>query len=320
MSDAGRQYRYLERTPMAVRGPIAFGFVVIALFFGGILGWAATAPLQSAAIAPGVVSVETSRKTVQHLEGGIVGEIAVQEGDRVRAGQVLIRMDDTKSQAQIQLLRSQIEAADQQLALLQEEIVAVERLLQKGLTQKPRLLALLRRKAELEGRRKEDEAQLRTAQDVLSRAEIRAPMDGTIVGLQVHTPGGVISPGEALLSIVPRDEPLMIQARVSPLDIDVVQAGMPARVRLTPYDRRSNVPIEGKVLSVSADSMVEERTGQTYYLARIVLTQEPAEVLPGAALYPGMPVEAMIVTGEHTALDYLLQPVRRSFNRAFREN
>ena len=183
-----------------------------------------------------------------------------------------------------------------------------------------RLLALLRRKAELEGQRKEDAAQLRTAQDVLSRAEIRAPMDGTIVGLQVHTPGGVISPGETLLSIVPKDEPLMIQARVSPLDIDVVQSGMPARVRLTPYDRRSNVPIDGKVLSISADSMVEERTGQTYYLARIVLTEDPSDVLPGAALYPGMPVEAMIVTGEHTALDYLLQPVRRSFSRAFREN
>ena len=100
----------------------------------------------------------------------------------------------------------------------------------------------------------------------------------------------------------------------------MVGRGLPARVRLTPFNRRSMAPIEGRVVSVSADRMTEERTGRHYYLARVELGKDPAEVLDGAWLYPGMPAEVMIVTGTRTALDYLLRPITRSLNRAFREN
>ena len=155
---------------------------------------------------------------------------------------------------------------------------------------------------------------------LLGRVKIIAPLDGTVVGLQIHTPGGVISPGEALLDIVPSGDRLVIEAKIDPTDIDVVHPGLPAHVRLTPFNTRSTRPIEGRIASVSADRLSDERTGESYYLARVELKGNPANALDGASLYPGMPAEVMIVTGARTALDYFLKPITRSLNRAFRED
>lgn len=156
---------------------------------------------------------------------------------------------------------------------------------------------------------------IRAAEDVLERTEIRSPLDGTIVNLQVHTLGGVISPGEPLMEIVPRGERLVIQAQVEPADIDSVHPGLIAQVRLTAFNRRSAPPIEGEVVSISADRLTDPRTGQPYYLARIELPEDPLRGMEGMELYPGMQAEVMIVT----ALDYLLRSVTRSFDRALRE-
>ncbi len=308
-----------EIPPKRIAGPVWAGIVVIALFFGGFTGWAALAPLDSAAIATGTVGIETSRKTVQHLEGGIVDQILVREGDTVAQGQVLIRLDQTQVRARIKLLHGQVSALDRQLALLRDEIGSMRVMVKKKLALRSRLLTLMRQQASVEGERSKALAQLLTAEDALKRSEIKAPLAGTVVGLQVHTVGGVINRGEPLLYIVPSAEGLVIEARIDPLDIDVVRAGMLARVRLTPYNQRNSLPIRARVVSVSADSMTDERSGVSYYLARIELLEDPAKVMAGAALYPGMPVEVMIVTGERTALDYFLQPITRSLNRAFRE-
>ncbi len=426
---------------LGIARPVSIGVAVVVAFFGGIGGWAAVATLESAAIAPGVVTVASNRKTVQHLEGGIVGEILVRDGDEVTAGQVLIRLDETRPRATLDLLRGrrraaaalearlvaerdgddsvrfpdwlldegddpevravvegeisifearartlasrvavlgqriaqfgeeitglegQLAAEDTQLALIAEEMAAVEVLLEKGLERKPRLLALQRRAAEIEGSRSANlaaiararqnigEARLRiseletarindvverlretqnalfdlserlnAATDVMRRTEIRAAQDGTIVNLQVHTPGGVIVPGAPLLDIVPSEDALIIEARVDPRDIDVVHWGLPARVRLTAYNQRDVVPMDGRVVSVSADSIIDERTGQAYYLARIKLYKDPSEIMKGVSLYPGMQAEVMIVTGERTVLEYILAPFSRSINRALRED
>ena len=162
--------------------------------------------------------------------------------------------------------------------------------------------------------------QIRAAEDVMRRTEIRAPRDGTIVDLRVHTQGGVVVPGAALLDLVPSEGRLVIEARIEPDDIDVVKADLPARVRLTAFVQRNLVPAEGRVMWVSADRLVDERTGQAYYVAWIELVEDPAEVVPGGALYPGMSAEVMIVTGARTALDYLLSPIVSSVNRAIRED
>ena len=421
--------------------PVVAGLLIIALFFGALGSWAALAPLESAAIAPGVVIVDTKRKTVQHLEGGIVGEILVQEGDTVSAGQVIIRLDETQPRAMLELLKGryraasalqarlmaerdgreridfpdwllaesddpkvaevidgqvnifvarrkalagqvaiieqriaqfaeeikglkgQIVAEDTQLRLISDEISVVRDLLAKGLARRPRLLALQRREAEIEGSRSQNEAliarvkqniaearlhiselqttlinevvkelrdvqseqfdlteRMRAAEDVLHRTEIRAPIAGTIVALQVHTPGGVIASGEPLLDIVPSEDRLVIEARVDPKDIDVVHPGLPAQIRLTAFPLRTTPMLDGRVAYVSADRLVDKRTGQPYYVARVLFDESQEEVLDDLVLYPGMPAEVMIVTGSGTALDYILKPITTSLNRALREN
>ena len=305
---------------MGVRGAIVAGFLVLLLFFGGLGGWAATAPLAGAAIASGAVNVDTNRKTVQHLEGGIVGAILVREGQRVAAGDVVLRLDATQPRGRIELLDEQVASAAAQMALIEEEITTVRYLLERGLTPKPRLLALERRQAELVGELGEYRAQLRVAHDVLARTEVRAPVDGTVVALQVHSVGGVIAAGEPLLDVVPGEERLIVEAKVDPVDIDVVQAGLHAEVRLLPFNLRDTPPVPGEVISISADSLKDERTGQTWYLARIVLDDAFLAGLDGVAPSPGMPVEVMIHTGERTPLEYFLEPIVRSFRRAFRES
>lgn len=423
------------------RPAILAGISIVIAFFGIFGAWAAFVPLNSAAVAPGTVSVDSNRKTIQHLEGGIVDQILVKDGDVVKAGQPLIRLDVTRSkatrallqgrliaaralqarliaqrdganeilfphsllsqrddprveeaikgqrsifQAQAEALKSQVAIQKQRIAQLAEEILGLEgqiraeetqiklirdelddirTLVDKGIARKPRLLALQREAAKIEGSRSQNRARiarakqsigetnlrildLRTvmvneavgklrevqaeqidlaeriaaADDVLKRTVIIAPLAGTVVGLQIHTAGGVIAPGEALLNIVPSGDRLIIEAQVDPLDIDVVQPGLEAQVRLTPFSARSSVPIAGRVMSVSADRLTEERSGRAYYLARVELDKDVDKVLDGATLYPGMPAEVMIVTGERTALAYLFKPIYAGLNSAFRED
>lgn len=161
---------------------------------------------------------------------------------------------------------------------------------------------------------------IRAAEDVLNRTEIRSPLNGTVVGLQVHTAGGVISPGASLMDIVPADDRLVIDAQIDPADIDVVRVGLKVEVRLTALPQRNNMPIAGRVISVSADRLIDEATGMPFYRAKVELTGDVKKVLGDVVLYPGMQAEVMIVTGERTALEYILRPLLDSFNRAFRES
>jgi epimerase transport system membrane fusion protein len=415
------------------------GFVIIILFFAGFAAWSALAPLESAVVSPGVVSVDSNRKTVQHLEGGIVADIAVRDGDAVRAGDVLMRLRDTEQLSQRNLLSArldealasaarlraervdaasidfpaalserasepavaavlesqrsifvsrsqlhaeqigvlvrrqagfreeitglegQIAAAGRQLELITEELGMLEQMDAKKLIGKPQLLALQRERAEIDGaigehqaavarakqgilesqlriaelsaaRRKDiDEAlgaaqsliqesrqQLTAAQDRLDRSRIRSPIDGTVVGLKVHTVGGVVGPGEPIMEVVPSREELVVQAVVDPRDIEQVQVGLPAHVYLLAYNRRVRTPIEGAVRTLSADALTDPLSGATYYQARVKLDAASLREQP-VALHPGMTAEVMIRTGARTPLDYLLEPVTHSLGRALRE-
>jgi epimerase transport system membrane fusion protein len=430
-----------DQPSVGLGGVIVVGFIIIALFFGGIVGWAAFAPLGSAAIAPGVVIVDSKRKTIKHLEGGIVGEIMVRDGDVVTEGQVIVRLDDTQARASLELLRGRYRAAsallarlraerdgmeaiifpdallerqedpatreamegqtsifnarreaiagqvailvqrvkqfeeeivglegeissqNTQLGLIGEEIHGVKTLVDKGLAQKPRLLALQREQAEIRGRRSQNQAaiaranqsigeaelrmselrtgminevvqelrdvetelydmteRMRSAEDIMRRTDITAPIAGAIVGLQVNTLGGVISPGEPLMDIVPSGDMLIVEVHVDPGDIDVVHVGLEAQVRITAFRQRNLKPLDGVVTKVSADAITDERSGVSYYLAQIELVGDLAAALGGAVLHPGMPAETMIATGERTALDYFTKPFLLSFDRALRED
>ena len=428
-----------ERPP--VGRPLLAAAIIILVFFGGFGAWAVLAPLDSAALAPGRVTVASNRKTVQHLEGGIVKELRVKEGDAVAGDQVLIKLDDTQARARLDLLYSrydkllatearleteqasaaeivfpesltsrrhqpqvakildaekalfearqrstegrihifhkriaqlnkeisglaaQVAAEDEQLVIIEDERASFEVLFKKGVVGKARLLRLKREAAKLKGERGDHLSQitqarqrigeteleiidlknsmlnqvvsglsdtqaelvdvserLKAAEDILVRTDIRAPQAGDVMGLNVHTEAGVIAPGQRLLDIVPEDDTLVIEAQVTPNDIDVVYAGLPAQVRLTAFKQRNTPMLDGKLTRVSADSFTDERSGASYFLARVAIDAAELKKLDGRELYPGMGAEVMIKTGKRTTMDYILAPLTDSLRRAFRED
>jgi HlyD family secretion protein/epimerase transport system membrane fusion protein len=433
-----------ERSLLAeLRCSIVAAALLVGLGLGGFALWAAAAPLAGAAIASGVISPDGSRRTVQHLEGGIIRRILVEDGSRVQAGDPLLVLEDVQVRAghdvlrarfhslaatqarllaeqsgaaeirfpdwlieatgedaaaleamlaqrqlfrtrvqgladrrgilarrigqlreEIEGLEAQIAADGRQIELIAEEIAGLDHLYRKGLAPKTRLLELQRAQSDIEGDRAERRARIARAQqaigetelqimaqgtalledaneelsrvqaelteveqrlaasrDVLARTLIRAPGAGTVVELRFRTPGGVIRPGEPILDIVPDDEDLLVDARLSPLDIDVVAAGLPAQIVLPAFKQRHLPRIEGRVRQVSADAIVDPHSGERYFEARIEV--DPAQLAglgPDVALTPGMPAEVYITTAERTMLDYLLQPLRDSLRRAFRES
>ncbi len=165
--------------------------------------------------------------------------------------------------------------------------------------------------------------QMFAAKDVLDRIIVRAPVAGTVVNRRFSTVGGVVSPGEPILDIVPFGEDLLIDARISPIDIDMVQEGLAAKIYLSAFTARNLPQISGLVRSVSADALEDGTTGERYYLARVEVDRGQLASIAEATgqdltLHPGMPAELLIVTGERTMLNYLFDPFTDSMRRAFR--
>lgn len=429
----------LASLPVSDRNSRIVGLAIVFVTFGLFGAWATFAPLDSAALAPGVVTVKSYRKTVQHLEGGIVKELHARDGDVVAAGDPLIILDDTQVRAEYGMTLSQLVAAQAMESRLQaerdsleqidftdmievasqraleaqegekqvfnarrgsrlgeeavlrkrvgqlheqifglesmisvkrsleksyrDEISELKELLSEGYVDKQRLLEQQRRldmlKAEIADHQSEvtktrlqiSETELQIVQlnkdfnaevvaqlsevqtkvfdlqerkaaleDRLSRIVIRAPEDGMIIGMKVHTIGGVVSPATALLDIVPSVSDLVVEAQVSPIDIDRVSVGKSADIRFSAFNNSTTPVISGVVRQISADRLINEETGMPYYLARVVLTEEGAQALGSLTLQPGMPAEVLINTGNRTMLQYLLQPATDAFARSLIED
>lgn len=289
-------------------------------------------------------------------------KIFVTRKEGLIAQQSILRQQTAQLSEEIEGLKGLIAAENTQIELIRSEIKDVQALVEKGLAKRPRLLALQRQRAEIEGARSRNvasvarakqqiaetrlrvselstqklnqvveelratqtelfdlEERVRSAEDVLTRTDIKSPLDGTIVGLQIHTPGGVVGPGEPLMDLVPSGAGMIIESQVDPNDIDVVHAGLPAQVRLTAFNQRNLSPMDGTVLTVSADRLTDERTGVPCFLARVMLEEDLSDDI-AVTLYPGMQAEVMIVTGERTVLDYIFRPLSQSLGRAFRED
>ncbi len=429
----------LGELPTSDRRSRFIGFMIVFVTFGIFGTWATFAPLESAALAPGVVTVQSYRKTVQHLEGGIVKELLARDGDMVAAGDPLIILDDTQLRAEYGMTRSQLVAAqamearltaerdgkesidfsrmlesdsqrareardgetqifnarrgsrlgeisvlqkrigqlNEQVSGLQSmistkrdlessykgEIGELTELLSEGYVDKQRLVEQERKlgmlRAEIADHQSEitrtklqiSETELQIVQlnknfssevvaqlaevqtkvfdlqerisaleDRISRVVIRAPEDGMILGMKIHTVGGVVSPGTPLLDIVPSVSDLIVEAQVSPIDIDRVSVGKRADIRFSAFNNSTTPEIEGEVVQISADRLVNEQTGMPYYLARVSLTQEGMRSLGSLKLQPGMPAEVLINTGDRTMLQYLMQPATDAFARSMIED
>jgi HlyD family secretion protein len=150
--------------------------------------------------------------------------------------------------------------------------------------------------------------------------EIRAPVSGYVHELAVHTNGGVVSPGETLMLIVPEKDALVVQARIDPQHIDQVEAGRPAHVRFTSFSSRSTPELSGQVDNVSADAETDEKTGAQYYTARLTLEQASLPKGIAGRLVPGMPAEVQIETGSRSVASYVFKPLADQLHRAFRED
>jgi HlyD family secretion protein len=171
---------------------------------------------------------------------------------------------------------------------------------------------------ELQTRIADLEEQMRARANSLAHAEIRAPVDGTIVKIVENTIGGVIRPGEEIAEILPKSVGLRIEVRLTPGDIDLMYIGQTARLRLVALNARSTPEIRSKVSYVSADRLIEPSTGEAYFTAWIAPNSDADQAVLDK-IYPGMPVEAQISTGERTFLEYIAKPIQDSFARAFRE-
>ena len=426
------------------RGSIRFhlivGLVVVTLLTCGIGGWASTARISGALIAPGSIVVDSNVKKVQHPTGGVVGEVRARDGDRVKAGDVVVRLDDTVTKASLAIvtkgldgllarrarllaeqdgaeritfppelmesfanpdvrslignetklfqvrssgrvgqkaqlkeriaqlkeeiggLEAQENAKSREIELIQKELVGVRDLFAKNLVQISRLTVLERDAARLDGDRaqfiaqkaqakgKITEIELQiiqidkdlssevskemreindkigefverkvTAEDQLRRIDIRAPQDGMVLQSTVHTVGGVITAGDAIMLIVPESDNLSVEAKVNPQDIDQLRIGQKTLLRLSAFNQRTTPELNGTVSRISPDTTTDQRTGQSYYTIRVSLPPEEVAKLGDVKLIPGMPVEAFVQTGERTMISYLAKPFSDQLMRAFRE-
>jgi epimerase transport system membrane fusion protein len=314
---------------------IRFGLSIIFIVFVLIGGWMAFAPLASSSVAVGKVSADLDKKTIQHLEGGIVESIFVKDGDFVKKGDVLLKFQDIQIKGQIEQVNNQIQgysslilSKKNRLASLKEEIDEWNELYKQRLVDKLRIRELQREQNTVEGDIANTSAeiaklkeQLIVIKDTLKRSSILAPVDGIINGLSINTAGGVLSPGSIILDIVPNNSKLLVVAQVPTTDIDKVKIGLLAEIRFSAFDLKQAHVIKGKVIHVSADSFVDEATGMPYYEAKIEVTKEGIASLKdyNFVLVSGMPAEVMIKIGDRTALSYLVKPFTDMLSRSFNE-
>ena len=419
---------------------LIIGLAVVVVLAGGLGGWASTAEISGALIAPGSIVVESNVKKVQHPTGGVVGEVLARDGDIVKAGDILVRLDDTVTKASLAIvtknldaqwaraarleaeqrgldkisfppqltsrisdpdvkslilsesklfevrvngrtgqkaqlreritqlneeiagLSAQEKAKDQEIALVEKELAGVRDLYDKHLVQISRLTTLERDAARLNGERaqyiasraqakgKITETELQiiqvdkdmvsevskdlretndkigefverkvTAEDQLRRDDIRSPQDGMVLQSAVHTVGGVITAGDAIMMIVPQADDLQVEAKVNPQDIDKLQIGQKTLLRLSAFNQRTTPELNGAVNRVSPDVTTDQRTGQSYYTIRVSMPPEEVARLGDVKLIPGMPVEAFVQTGDRTLISYLMKPLSDQLMRAFRE-
>ncbi|UXL39226.1 HlyD family type I secretion periplasmic adaptor subunit [Pseudomonas fragi] len=406
------------------------GWLLMLGGFLGFLGWAALAPLDKGVAVSGKVMVSGHRKVVQHPSGGIVERIDVRDGDKVVAGQVLIRLKETPLLGQAQSLRSQFYgslasearldaegdgvsrvnfpaeltalAADPEVAsnlalqqqlfdsrrrallldqqgidesiagaeaqlrgvrdsqaskvlqrtALTEQLQGLRELAREGYIPRNRLLDSERVYAQVLGSISEDygrigqlqrqvlemrlkirqlaeeyqkevrtqlaDTRVRTedlrnrlasAEFELANSQLRAPVAGIVVGLDVFTEGGVIKPGQALMEIVPQGEPLLVEARVPVELADKVHPGLPVELMFSAFSQSTTPRVAGEVTLVSADRQVDERTDEPYYTLRAQVSEAGMAQLAGLQIRPGMPVEAFVRTGERSMLNYLFKPL-----------
>lgn len=322
------------------------GWLVVLVGFGGFMLWALFAPLDQGVSAQGTVMSDGYAKVIQPLAGGKVETVLAKDGDHVEEGQVLVRLNDIQANAQYKVaieeiagLEHKIEALDNsrdskqaQLRTINEQLKNNRDLAREGYVPRSKVLDLERMQAQVTGSIHEDTGQLeylrrqlnetkekyKSFEYDLSNAEIKSPTAGIVVNQVPLTVGAVISAGTKLMSVVPDDESLQVEAMLPIHLIDNVYAGLPVEMLFPAFDQTKIPRIPGVLQSVSADRLVDERQGP-YYKAKVQVSPEGMRLLGKNKIRPGMPVEVFIITGERTMMSYLLKPLLDRSRSALRE-
>ena len=231
---------------------------------------------------------------------GLIENVRVYNGDREAA-----RLLGSRGEVEAGIAR-----ANATISEIRLQVIAID---QTARTEAQRELTTVEAKlSELQDRRV-------AVEDRLSRTAIRAPLAGYVNELSVHTIGGVITPAERLVTIVPENATLRIEAKLTPGDIDQVEVGQPARLVFSAFNRNTTPEIPGRVVHVSPATTRDTVTGDIYYLADVEISVSDMARLGQRKLLPGMPVEVYISTDQRTALSYLTKPFVDQVKRAFRE-
>jgi HlyD family secretion protein len=234
----------------------------------------------------------------------------------IKKSEVLaLRRAQAAMQGEVGRLNGEIGDASERIARTREQIIAVRNVAMK---------AAVEQLHEVTAEYNDLTERVRSSSAILDRIKITAPVPGVVVKLRYHTPGGVIEPGKPIMEILPLHEELIIEARIQPKDIDHVKKGQDAVIRLTALNKRVTPMVNGKVIYVSADAVLDDRGGRPsvtdVYVARIKLDPADTSKIPGFTPTPGMPAEVYIQTAERTFFEYLMQPVMDTMMRAFRES
>lgn len=153
----------------------------------------------------------------------------------------------------------------------------------------------------------------------VANSTIKAPIDGMVVGLNVHTVGGVVQAGQPLMDVVPTNEPLIIEAQIDPSMSAKVHPGMPVDINFVALNQNKTPVIDGQVETFSADRIVDQKTGMSYFLARVKVSDAGMKKIGQQKILPGMPVSVVIKSGERTMLQYLVKPLTDRLHFAFTE-
>jgi len=307
--------------------------IFIASFFFLFVLWANLATLEKVIRGEGKVIASAKNQVIQNLEGGIVKDIFVKTGDIVQEGDSLLEFDDTflrseldASIIELKNLKIEISFLENSRELISEELEILEPLVQQGAESRMELIRVLQRKANAESeisRKQADieslEERIPAIKDRVNRTNVISPKAGIINRMVITTIGGVADPGSALVEIVPLNEDLIVEVEINPKDIALVLPGQRAIVKLTAFDFSKFGSLEGKVMSVGADS-IQKDDGSLWYLCEIsVRVKDITSLGKRITMLPGMVAQVDIVNGERTVMNYLLQPVTKVTEEAFRE-
>ena len=373
------------------------GIVWVALVVGAFIAWANWFTIEEVAQARGEVIARSRVQLIQAVDGGVLSELLVREGDRVKPGQVLARLDPTRFGASLgetaarlaalkakavrlraevteqsepqfppaldrshpetvaveralfeqrrEGLRADLRVMQVAIDLAQKELVMVEKLHREGDASGTELLRVQRglndAESRLIGRKnkflEDARAELARAEDDIAQTEqvltkrrqeredtvFTAQVPGIVKNVRVTTVGGVLRAGEEILQIVPMNDALMVEAKVSPSDIARIRPELDANLRLDPFDYTIYGSVKGRVVYVSADTLKEEgRNGtETFYRVHVMPEGDPIVSSTGRqiSLLPGMTAQVDIRTGQRTVMEYLLKPIRKTLSESLRE-